>query len=135
MFKNDDVKQRVRRMILDGLKAKAILKQLQPGDGIAQDIYSLANEMRKNGELAPAQGQGSHAVKQAKGSKKKKAKGTDEFTAAAIDEKKRLEENVVRLEKLADKYKDSNVTFSISLEKKITADQEKIQLLQELITE
>jgi len=133
MLKNDEIKQKVRRMILDGLKAKAILKQLQPGDGVAQDIYNLANEMRKNGELAPAQG--SHAVKLAKGSKKKSAKRVDEFTGAAVEEKKRLEENIVRLEKLADKYKDSNVAFSISLEKKITADQEKIQLLQELITE
>lgn len=61
MFKNNDVKIKVTGLLKSGLKAKAILSQLESGDCQDFDIYGLAHEMRQKGELTKAKGQGSHS--------------------------------------------------------------------------
>lgn len=102
------------------------------GGLVDQDVYTLANVMRKAGELAkPTSGPGSNPQKNGKLKVMKLKKGADEFDVALANEIKSVEFEIDRLNTLAASYDSTNAGFAIFIEKKIQKETVKLSALQE----
>jgi len=100
---------------------------------VAQDVYTLANEMRKAGELSkPVSGPGSNPKSHGKnGKNKKQSKNDDDFDAALETEINRLAGEIDRLNDPSEAYDSTNPAFAASLEKKIEKETRQLTALQE----
>lgn len=132
MFESSAIKDKVRLMLKSGAKPRTILAEVG-GGLVAQDIYSLATEMRKAGELAhPTSGPGSKAPKKNDSHKPAKLKkGADPFRVALANEIKGVEFEIDRLNRLCCAYDTTNTGFAIHIEEKIKKETMKLAALQE----
>jgi len=100
---------------------------------VIQDVYSLKNEMRKAGEIAPAEGNRGKGIGKSNGKSKPKKlkKGADEFQISLVQEIQKVESEIDRLNNLAAAYDKTNSDFAASLDTKIEKETRKLTALRE----
>lgn len=136
MFKNDETREKVRKMLLNGDRQKDIVAATV-GECLKTDINNLAFKMRQSGELKPVTtGQGKKkdpAFKKNTLKKKvKKAKELrDEFEELVEKEILRVEHEIVRLGNLAVAYDKTMPDFAEKVETKITAEKKRLAALKD----
>ena len=127
-FGTSELRESASKLLISGMKPKAILSELGNGCAIA-DLYTLKQELKKAGKIS---GGGIHKSADAKPKKtKKKGKDQSEFDRALEAEIERVRSEIERLNNLAATYDSTNSDFASHLEKKVVMEQKKLAQLEE----
>ena len=130
MITDDTVKNKVKELLLSGKKPKAIAAEM--GGGITpEEIYPVAQEMRKTGELKKTTAASAPLKSPATQSKPKGKKEPDQFQIALKKEISDVQSEIDRLQRLVHTYSNTKSDFCDVLDQKIKAETKKLTALQE----
>lgn len=116
------IRVKIEQLLLAGKKPKAIAAEIGGGT-TSEDIYPVANEMRKAGKLAkPTSGPGSNPSPKKispKHAKKISKKAGKDFQLALSNEINRVEGEIARLKRIAEKYDGTNSNFASHIDTEV----------------